>query len=70
MYETRPGGKKYSYISNCKKLANARESCDITLRKINGVMQDSAAITLPYYYGTVNLNTSHWQDYTSYNLTV
>jgi hypothetical protein len=70
MFDMRPGAKKYTYISGCKKLANGNESCKVSLRKINGVMQDSAAITLPYYYGSMGIAESHYQDYTNYNLKV
>ena len=68
MYDLRPSEKKYTHISKCKKLANDRESCVISLRSVNGVMQDSAAITLPYWYGNLGIAGNHYQDFTNFDL--
>ena len=48
-------GNKFTHVSNCKKSGN-NESCKVSLRKINGVMQGSAALTLPYWYGSLATN--------------
>ena len=61
------GGFKYTHLHRCKKIGNDREQCTVSLRKINGVMQDSAALTFPYYFGKISVKPAYYQTH-NYNL--